>query len=226
VALSSWIIRSTVLRGQPSPFVMELPPYRVPTLKGLVIHMWERTWEYVKKAGTVILAISIILWALMTFPQLSATQVEKMRGSGITESRIAEAALANSLSGRIGGAMAIVTEPVMGFDWRTDVALVGGFAAKEVIVSTLGTAYSLGEVDARKSTALSERLAREPGWSPLMAMALMLFTMLYSPCFATLVVIRRETGSIKWAAFAVVMNTVLASAVAALVYQVGGLMGL
>ncbi len=226
VALAAMLIRSTILRGKPSPFVMELPPYRIPTVKGLFIHMWERTWEYVKKAGTILLAISILLWALMTFPGLSREQEQRLVDRGATEGELAQERLATSAAGRIGGALEHVTGPLMGFDWRTDVALVGGFAAKEVIVTTMGTAYSLGEVDASGSTQLAGRLQREPGWSGLTAFALMIFTMLYAPCLATVVVIRRETGSVRWAVFSVVFNTLLATLVTTAIVQLGRLVGL
>ena len=135
---------------------MELPPYRMPTMKGLAIHTWERTWQYIKKAGTVILGISIIMWALMTYPGLSAEQealwqskIDAAQTAGEKadlHKRMAEAGLQASVAGYMGRGLEHITAP-LGFDWRVNVALVGGFAAKEVIVSTMGTAYSLGEVE-------------------------------------------------------------------------------
>ena len=213
---------------------MELPPYRMPTVRGLLLHTWERLWQYVKKAGTVILAISVLLWALMTFPALPDERVatyESMREQAShslqgeeLENRMAdianleaEAGLRYSLAGRVG----TFFEPVSswaGFDWRTNVALVGGFAAKEVIVSTLGTAYSLGEVDAEDAAPLSEKLASDPMWSPATALALLAFVLLYAPCFVTLVVQARES-SWKWAAFSAIGNTIFAFAIATTVYH-------
>ncbi len=102
---------------------------------------------------------------------------------------------------------------------------MGGFAAKEVVVSTLGTAYSLGGVDPQESGALSEALAKDPGWSPLLALGLIVFTMFYSPCFVSVVCISRESGSWKWGAFAIAFNTLLAFALAVLIYQVGSALG-
>jgi ferrous iron transport protein B len=136
----------------------------------------------------------------------------------------AQAGLAYSAAGRVGRALAHVTEFV-GFDWRTNVALVGGFAAKEVIVSTLGTAYSLGDVDGEETGSLSKRLAGEPGWTPLSAFALMIFVMVYAPCFVTVVMIRRETGGWGWALFAIVYTTGVASVLALAIYQGGRLLG-
>ena len=139
---------------------------------------------------------------------------------------LAQAELAYSVAGRTGGALETVTGPLMGFDWRTNIALVGGFAAKEVIVATLGTAYSLGEVDPEESGSLSNKLANDPSWSPLTAFAFILFVMLYAPCFVTVVVIRRETRSWKWAGFSMLYTTAAAIAVATAVYQIGSLLGI
>ncbi len=255
------LLRVTVIKGAATPFVMELPPYRMPTFKGLAIHTWERTWQYIRKAGTIILGFSIILWAAMTFPGLPDSKVQQFESrrqtllnavpaSTVRElensrpaaelspealtlkrelSRIkyreAESALRYSVAGRIGGALEYVSRWA-GFDWRTNIALVGGFAAKEVVVSTLGTAYSLGEVDPQESGALSEALARDPGWSPLVALSLIVFTMFYSPCFVSVVCISRESGSWKWGAFAIAFNTLLAFALAVLIYQVGSALGI
>jgi ferrous iron transport protein B len=114
----------------------------------------------------------------------------------------------------------------MGFDWRTNVALVGGFAAKEVVVSTLGTAYSLGDVGPEQGKRLEDRLKTQPGWNPLKAFTLILFVMLYAPCFVTLVVIRRETGTWRWPLFATAYTTTLAYCVAFTVHTIGSLLGL
>lgn len=253
------LLRSTVVKGESTPFVMELPPYRIPTFKGLLIHTWHRTWQYIKKAGTVILGISIILWAVMTFPGLPASKTQfydKQRQAILTsapavtaeleldapghelspeeavlsnqlenlDAAKAEEALEFSLAGRLGRAL----EPISsfaGFDWRTNIALVGGFAAKEVVVSTLGTAYSLGEVDPDSSDSLAQKLAASPKWSPLTAVALIIFIMFYSPCFVSVVCIAREAGSWKWGVFSIIFNTLLASLLAISVFQVGRLLG-
>jgi len=254
------LLRTTVLRGESTPFVMELPPYRLPTFKGLFIHTWERTWQYIKKAGTVILGISILLWAMMTFPGLPDSQtnlfeqkraallssvpsstINEMKSAGedselspkaqelkgqlmTIDSQEAESALRNSLAGRIGTAIEGLTA-FAGFDWRTNIALVGGFAAKEVVVSTLGTAYSLGEVDPEETGSLSETLMNAPGWSPLVAFSLIIFTIFYAPCFVAVVCIAREAGSWKWGAFSMVFNTVIAFSLSVAVYQAGSLLG-
>jgi ferrous iron transport protein B len=227
----------------------------------LAIHTWERTWQYIKKAGTVILGLSIVLWAMMTFPGLPASNMQefdKLRQAEMSsvpvgivdelksahdgvelsdaarnlkerlqrvDAAAAEAGLRYSIAGRIGGALEVVSKWA-GFDWRTNIALVGGFAAKEVVVSTLGTAYSLGDVDPADTASLSETLAKDPNWSPLVAIGLIIFTMFYSPCFVSVVCISRESGSWKWGAFAMAFNTLLAFGMAVLIFQIGSVFGL
>ena len=257
--LAAKFLRMTVVRGASTPFVMELPPYRLPTLRGLMIHTWERTWQYAKKAGTVILGISILLWAAMTFPRLpdalietyesqrsgrvsmaSGQVVEELETSmamqplstAATElkadlmavdARQAGAALRHSMAGRIGSGIESVTRWA-GFDWRTNIALLGGFAAKEVIVSTLGTAYSLGTVDTEATDSLAAKLSAEPGWRALTAWSVMIFVMFYAPCFVTVICIARES-SWRWGVFSMVFNTFLAFFLAVMIYQVGTALG-
>lgn len=282
VTLAAWVaamlvaklLRSTVVRGESTPFVMELPPYRMPTLRGLCIHTWERSWQYIRKAGTVILGISILLWAGMTFPHLpeqkakgfderiaqaqesataapaqvvvpgtaeggakaasatAAVAASVQTGAGEAEAKSpavraiederAEAELLNSYAGRAGVALDSIMSPA-GFNWRTNIALLGGFAAKEVIVSTLGTAYSLGKVDAEESAPLSEKIAKDDSFSKASAIALIAFVMLYSPCFVTIVAMSREAGW-KWAAFSMGFNTLLAYMVAVVLFQASRLL--
>lgn len=240
--LVSWVLRNTIIRGEATPFVMELPPYRLPTLKGVCIHTWERAWQYIKKAGTIILAISILIWAAMTFPTLPQEKIDAIREqreaiqirldsveepnqallqAEITrlENRAAEAALKNSFAGRIGTGLESITRWA-GFDWRVNVALVGGFAAKEVIVSTLGTVYSLGAVDVEATEGLSKRLQKDPRWNRLRAVSLIIFVMLYAPCFVTVVAMSRES-TWKWALFSMVYTTILAFTLSVAVYQIG-----
>ncbi len=255
------LIRSTILRGPSTPFLLELPPYRLPTFKGLLIHTWERTWQYIRKAGTVILAISILFWALMSFPGLPEVEkriYDQERASIMAETpeqlrpylaegkapdaagkefqdyrarlqevdfEQAQATLRNSIAGRIGTALTSVTK-LTGFDWRTNVALLSGFAAKEIIISTMGTAYSLGRSKRGEEIPLGERLARDPGWSPLKAFSLIVFIMLYAPCIATITCIIRESGAWKWGVFSMVFNTAIAFIFSALVYRGGLWLGL
>jgi len=235
--LVSKLLRSTIIKGDPTPFVMELPPYRLPTVKGILIHTWERVWSYIRKAGTVILAVSILLWAAMTFPTLPESVTEKFEVNrqvvaasaqnkeeqkGMIESidnLEAQTALRHSVAGRIGTYLEPVSQWA-GFDWRTNIALVGGFAAKEVIVSSLGTAYSLGEVDPEASTSLSSRIAADPSWNQATALALIIFVLLYAPCFVTVVAMAKES-SWSWAIFSTTFNTVLGFTLAVITYRIG-----
>lgn len=253
VMLAGWVaallvarlLRSSIVKGQATPFVMELPPYRLPTLFSLLLHCWERAWMYLKKAGTVLVAISIVIWASMTFPsldpQLAAPferKIEALTGQvealpedsaerkaledelAQAKDDLSEEELAYSIAGRLGRFVEPVTRPA-GFDWRTDIALLAGIAAKEAVVATMGTAYSLGEVDAEEAEPLAEKLKADSSWSKATALSLMLFVLLYSPCFVALVVIRQEAGSWGWVAFSILFNTALAYAVAVAAYQAG-----
>jgi ferrous iron transport protein B len=254
------LIRSTILRGPSTPFLLELPPYRLPTFKGLLIHTWERTWQYIQKAGTIILAISILLWALMSYPGVAETEkhqfevqkesiaaalpqgfaqdvLERADESGLppevidlrrrielVEHAEALSTLRNSYGGRLGTALEGVSR-WCGFDWRINIALLGGFAAKEVIISSLGTAYSLGKIGRDKSASLGETLAKDPRWNPLLGFAFIVFIMLYAPCFVTVTCIIKETGAWKWGVFSMVFNTSVAYLMAVLIYQGGRWLG-
>ncbi len=254
----AWVLRRFVFKGEHAPFVMELPSYHLPTARGVLRHAWGRTWMYIRKAGTIILAVSLVMWALMYFPRMDTSPYEARKaalasashGGALTkcgtgfqpvparvenrghadgdelaaiESEQGQAQLRQSLAGRLGTLLTPVSRWA-GFDWRDNVALVGGFAAKEVVVGTLGVAYSMGEVDAEAAGSLSARLAADPSWSRLRAMAMLVFVMIYAPCMSTLAVLRRESGSWKWALFSTSYTTVLAFLLAVGVYQIGGLL--
>ena len=236
--LTARFLRWAVIKGEPTPFVMELPPYRIPSFRGIWLHTWERTWQYIKKAGTVILAISVLIWAAMTFPQLPAGQIrafdtqvqEVMQQSELApaarDTRVAairahqaETALRNTAAGRLGDALLPATR-LAGFNWKMNIAVLGGFAAKEVIVSTLGTAYSMVDTGDEDGSGLGQRLKTDPHWTIPAVVACMVFILLYAPCFVTVIAMARESNW-KWALFAVVFNTLLAYALAVIVFQVG-----
>jgi len=199
------IFRKFLFPGESSPFVMELPPYRVPTMKSVIIHMWEHTYLYLQKAGTILLAISILMWFLTNFPSTD----------GVTGSE----KLASSYAGQIGKVMEPAIRP-LGFDWKIGVALFSGFAAKEVIVSTLGTIYNLEEVD-DNTVSLRELLKHDKKFSPLIAYTLMIFILIYVPFMATIAVVWKETGSLYWPAFIVCYTLILAWIISFTIYQAG-----
>lgn len=192
-----------LVKGDDTPFVMELPPYRMPTMKAIFRHTWEKGAQYLKKMGGIIMIASIIIWFLGYYPDHDAysTQAEQQE---------------NSYIGQIGRAVEPVIEP-LGFDWKLGIGLISGVGAKELVVSTLGVLYTNeGDVE---SVSLAGRIPI----TPLVAFCYMLFVLIYFPCIATLVAIKQESGSWKWAAFAAVYTTILAWVVSFAVFQIGGL---
>ena len=233
------LLRSTVFKGETEPFVMELPPYRLPTVRGVLVHMWERGWLYIKKAGTIILVVSIIMWALITFPQkteytrdyaaaIAAVEQQELTNAAAAErieelenARQAEK-LSQTIAGKIGHGMEPALKP-LGFDWRIGTALIGAFAAKEVFVAQMGIVYSVGEAD-EESKALRTKL--KDRYTPLQAFCIMLFCLISAPCMATIAVTKRESNSWKWALFQLGGLTAIAYALTLIVYQVGSLAGI
>jgi ferrous iron transport protein B len=244
------VFRSTLLKGEEAPFVMELPPYRMPMLKSLLIHMWDRARMFLRKMGGIILAGSIVIWVLSTFPRDNPSMVdpgaqpaamqdaaadrpamsadggpkalEPAQDQNLPKSEGLGHGMEKTYMGRIGK----VIEPLflpLGIDWRGGVALLTGFVAKEIVVSTLGVLYAEGK--AAEEEVLQQAL-RASGMTPLSALAMMLFVLLYVPCLATVSAIRRETGSSRWMIFSVVFSTAMAWIVAFIVYQGGRLLGL
>jgi ferrous iron transport protein B len=235
------LLRVAVFRGEITPFVMELPPYRRPTVRSLATHTFERGWQYVQKAGTIILAIVVLLWAAKTWPGLPADQVDAFAHERQTvqaaagdpaavRSQLAQidirehrAQLTNSAIGRVGRFVAPVLQPA-GFDWKIATAMLGALAVKEAFIGQMGVIYAVGDGDdAGQNGSLRQNLARD--YSPLQGLALMLFVLIASPCMATVAVTARESGSWKWAALQWGYLTVLAWVVACGVFQVGHAMG-
>ena len=203
-----------VVKGQDTPFVMELPPYRWPTAKAIGRHTWEKGKEYLKKMGGVILVASVIVWALGYFPHDDALTPQQQQEQ--------------SYIGRMGK----VIEPVFalqGFNWKLDVSLIAGVGAKEIVASTIGVLYS-GDDSFADDDSFSEdgekynrlrQLMLQDGITPLAAYCYLLFVLLYFPCIATIMAIKHETSSWRWALTAAAYTTVVAWAVSALVYQTG-----
>lgn len=206
---SSWVLRRTVLKGETTPFVMELPPYRMPTARSVVWHVWDKTYQYFRKMSTVIMAASVLIWALTTFPQAP-------------EGTPTAQAMEQSAAGWIGKAMEPLVAP-MGFDWKTGIATVTGFAAKEVVVSTFGILYAVGE-DTEEEEPLRAALRNDPAFSPLTAYVLMLFTLILAPCFAAQATIKAELGW-RWLGFYVLMSIVVSWSLCTAVFQIGRLLG-
>ena len=197
------IFSKFLVKGEDSPFVMELPPYRMPTSKSIMRHTWEKGAQYLKKMGGIIMIASIIIWFLGYYPRHDAHE-------SVAEQQ------ENSYIGQIGKAIEPVIKP-LGFDWKLGIGLISGVGAKELVVSTLGVLYTNeGDVE---NVNLSDRIPI----TPLVALAYMLFVLIYFPCIATFAAIKQESGSWKWAIFAAGYNTGLAWLVAFTVFQIGSI---
>ena len=196
------ILKRTMFKGLSTPFVMELPSYKVPSVKGVLLHTWEKVKGFLRKAGTIILACSIVLWALSIFPL------------GV------EYGSADSVLGMIGSVIAPIFAPLGFGTWQAAVAIIAGLAAKEVVVATFGTLAGMEEDDEEGITQLVHDT-----FTPLSAYAFMAFTLLYTPCFAAIGAIKQETNSYKWAATMCAITLVTAYIVSFLIYNVGLLAG-
>jgi ferrous iron transport protein B len=197
--LAALVLRKKVFQGESSHYVMELPPYRFPTIKGIAVHTWQRGKSFLQRATTVILAAVVVVWLLGSLPW------------GV------EYASAESWMGQLGQIVAPIFSPAGFGQWQAAVSLIFGILAKEVVVGTLGTLFGVDSI------ALGANLTTQLGWTPLVAYAFMVFCLLYLPCAATLATLRAESGGWKWAAFAAVYTTVLAWIAATLIFQVGSL---
>lgn len=208
------LLRMTLCKGETMPFVMELPPYRVPTAKAMLIHMWQRGWMYVRKAGTIILGASIILWTAANFPRPSQDDL-----NGLGEQVVRQQILEHSLVGRIGRGIEPVIRP-LGFDWKIGTALISAIPAKELFVSQMGIIYGVGHDD-QAAAGLPDRLRQD--YAPLMGFCVMLFVLISAPCIATVAITRQETGSWRWAALQYIGLTALAYVLTLIVFQAGRL---
>jgi ferrous iron transport protein B len=244
------LFRSTLFKGADAPFVMELPPYRRPMAKSLLIHMWDRSKIFLRRMGGIILIGSVVIWILASFPRYtpdarvqqdlariesrytqmldSATgerriEIEQERRAelGAHKRRMQAEQAANSMLGGIGRALAPVFAPI-GIDWRGGIALLSGFVAKEIVVSTLGVLHAV--TDAQEAGAFRNALMAS-GMTPLSALSMMVFVLLYLPCLATVSAIRRETGSLRYMLLSIVYSTSVAWVMAWIVYQGGRLAG-
>ncbi len=220
--LVALVMKRTVLKAPPTPFVMELPPYRLPDARNVGHALLSRCSIFLRKAGTVILAMSILLWALAAFPRASTTNVTNA-------SEAARAQIQNSFAGRAGRLIEPVIAP-LGFDWKIGVGLISSFAARETMISTLNIVYNVGDDSSNKSSLVDAmRNARRANgsrvWTPLTGLSLILFFLLACQCMSTVAIVRRETNSWRWPLFMVSYMFVLAYVVSLITYQGGRLLG-
>jgi ferrous iron transport protein B len=226
------ILGRTVVRARRMPLLLELPPYRLPSLTGTLKMMWERSALFLREAGTVILACTIVLWALLSYPKPSAPTADpRPVPAAVVDAPVGAepSAIEQSFGGRLGKAVEPAIAP-LGFDWKLGIGLIGSFAAREVFVSTMGLVYGLGDLD-DEAVPLRDKMRAEvspggkPLYTPLVGLSLMVFFALSCQCMSTLAVVRRETGSYKWPAFMFAYMTALAYAASFVVYQGGRLLG-
>ena len=212
--LMAHLFSRTVVRGESSPFVMELPPYRLPSTKSVLRHTWEKGRQYLRKMGTVILAASIVVWALTYFPRP-------------TEGMDGQLQMEQSYIGRLGKAIEPVIAPC-GFEWKEGVSIITGIGAKEIVASTMGVLYGAGDAEAieddedAEGARLSQIIAHS-GLTPLAAFSFLIFVLLYMPCIPACVSISKESGHWRWALFTIAYTTALAWVCSTLVFQIGSL---
>ncbi len=225
--ITAKLLRKFLFPRDETPFVMELPPYRMPTMRSALVHMWDKAAQYLRKMGGIILVASMAVWFLSYFPRTpqAGTRVEDGAGAFVQTDRatLVEQQQKNSYLGRVGQFCEPAVEP-LGFNWKISVALLSGTAAKEVIVSTIGVLYSDNgdsgsAVLSKKITAVNPETGR-PDFTPAVALSFLVFVLLYFPCLASLAAIAGETGSWRWALFSVIYNTVLAWVMAFAVYNI------
>ena len=219
-----------LVKGESSPFVMELPPYRLPSWKSVFRHTWEKGRQYLKKMGTTILVASIIIWALSYFPRYDGGSSSDPKGPVATEVvNNNELQMKNSYIGQLGQLIEPVIRPC-GFAWREGVSILAGTAAKEIVASTMGVLYSQTDAETEAlgdDSADEARLSgilRRSGMTTLSALSFLIFVLLYMPCIPTCIAIKNESGRLKWAFFTIVYTTLLAWICSTLVYQIGSMM--
>jgi len=217
--LFSLLFKKIFFKSKEAPFVMELPPYRMPTTKVIFSHMWEKGQQYLKKMGSVILIAVIIIWALEYFPNGTSLKPQER--------------LQNSYIGKIGHSIEPVIHP-LGFDWRMGVSLITGAAAKEVVVSTMGVLYVSGQDHSKNEKDNLQKVLQKEVYhdgnrvgqkvfSPLAGISFLVFILIYMPCIAVVVTVRKESGAWKWALFLIGYTTILAWLLSFGVYQIGSL---
>lgn len=235
--ITARLLKTAVFKGESEPFVMELPPYRMPSFKILMLQMWQKASLYLRKAGTIILSASILIWIASNYPKSEQITAEysQIRNDVTNSAKYSESEkseiiknlnnqegtkqLEYSFAGKLGKLITPIVEP-LGFDWKLGIALISGIAAKEIVVSTMGTLYSLGDVD-ENSNELREKLLANPNYNKAVALALMVFVLLYIPCAAATIVFHKEAGEWKWTVFYASYTMTVAWIMAFITYNVG-----
>jgi ferrous iron transport protein B len=249
----AWLFKRTLFKGPPPALMLELPPYKMPAWRNVLVTMWERGSQFLQRAGTIILAISVVLWFLLSYPKTTSlpertpdvTPAAGIRpgpgtappiadeptsgGETTQEQDLAAEQLRNSFAGRFGRVIEPLIAP-LGFNWKIGIGLIGAMSAREVFVSTMGNVYAVGDADETSDT-LKQQMKRDrwpdgrPVWNSLVAVSLLVYFVLAMQCISTLAVVKRETNSWRWPIFMQVYMTALAWLAAFVVYQGGRLLG-
>jgi len=243
-SLVAILFKKLIFKANDVPFVMELPPYRIPTMRNTIRHMWHKGAQYLQKMGGVILIASILIWAMGYYPKnvtysvnydekIAAVETDKTIDNSLKQQEISDLLIkknsekqAQSYIGQVGKFIQPIMNP-LGFDWKMSVSLLSGVAAKEIVVSTMGVLYQAGTNDSEISENLTSRLQNETNesgnkaFTPLVAYGFLMFILLYFPCIASIAAIKKESGHWKWALFTVLYTTFIAWFVAFLVFQIG-----
>ncbi len=249
----AWLFKRTLFKGPPPALMLELPPYKVPAWRNVIVTMWERGSQFLKRAGTIILAISIVLWFLLSYPKVDVAGLPSSDispaagirpgpgnappianeptsgGDSSEEEKLAALQARHSYAGRLGHFLEPVIAP-LGFNWKIGIGLIGAMSAREVFVSTMGNVYAVGDADETSESLKKQMMSdRWPDgrrvWTPLVAVSLLVYFVLAMQCISTLAVVKRETNSWKWPLFMQVYMTALAWGAAFAVYQGGKLLG-
>ncbi len=211
--LMAWVFKKTLLKSETPAFILELPPYRMPSPRSVLLHTWEQAWAFLKRAGTFILGVSIVLWFLATYPK--------------SDHATPAGQLGHSFAGQAGKAIEPLIRP-LGFDWKIGIGLIGSVLQREVFVSTMGTIYNITDAKESGNASLGEKLRADvdpatglPVFTTLTAICLMVYYVLAMQCMSTVAVVRRETNGWKWPAFLIGYMTVLAWVGTFVVYRIG-----
>ena len=216
--ITARLLRRFHFKKDESPFVMELPPYRVPTLKASLHHMWDKGEQYLRKMGGVVLVASIVIWLLTYFPRDIEKSNEEMTTQELVEQQ------QNSYLAKIGQFIEPAVKP-LGFNWKISIAIISGTTAKEIVVSTLGILYSNNDNDELPTRLTAENThSGKPDFTPAVALSFMVFSLLYFPCIATITAIIKESGNWKYGAFSIIYNTAIAWIAAFIVYHIATLL--
>jgi ferrous iron transport protein B len=218
---TAWVFKRSLLKGGATTFILELPSYKLPQISQVARQVWTNAGKFVTKAGTTILAFSIVLWALAYYPRLPSDRADRADANAV-----AAAQSEHSFAGRLGHWMEPGLRP-LGFDWKMGVGLIGAFAARETFISTMGITYAVGDPGESGTQSLQSAMrgdhyaSGKPVWTPLVAVSLLVWFVLALQCMSTIAITRRETGGWRWPIFMVVYMNVLAYAGSLIVYQAG-----